>query len=485
MGEEIDRTAFSAEDFARFAARLRDETALLERNMRAGEFQDGSFTLGCELEAWLLDHNHVPLPANAAFLERLGDPLVVPELSAFNVELNSTPVRLDGSALARMEQELTARWHRCVDVAHEMGAQLLLIGTLPTIREQDLTLAHISPLNRYHALNAQVLRARGGAPITIDIEGREHLHLQHDDVMLEAGTTSFQVHLQCPAADTVRYYNASLILSAPLVAIAANAPFLFGHDLWAETRVPLFEQAVDLGERQATARDDGAQQGGERQRVTFGSDYLHASPIEAFLDNLARFPVLLPMQSDDKPEKYRHLRLHNGTIWRWNRLLLGVPDGGIPHVRIEQRVMPAGPTIIDMMANTALYVGAARVLATLDAAPEHDLSFDEARDNFQRAARDGLDARLTWLDGHVHTVRELLLEELIPMAHAGLALLGIDEADRERYLDIAAARVRSGQNGASWQRAWCARHGRDPLRLSVAYLERQRNGAPVHEWTLS
>ncbi|HZP88446.1 MAG TPA: hypothetical protein VFB54_16660 [Burkholderiales bacterium] len=471
MGQEIDRIQFTRADFEAFDARLRAETDLLERAWRDGRFGDPSFTAGCELEAWLIDHNHFPLPRNEAYLARLNDPLVVPELSTFNVELNCTPVALRERAFRKMEEELAATWCRCVDVAHGMDGQLVMIGTLPTIRQRDLTLAHISRLNRYFALNDQVVHARGGRPINIDIRGREHLRLTHDDVMLEAGTTSFQVHLQCPPEDVTRYYNASIILSAPLVALAANSPYLFGHDLWDETRVPLFEQAVDVGE-------------GAQARVTFGQGYLNTSPIEAFVHNLEAYPVLLPIVSDGQPHAFRHLRLHNGTVWRWNRLLIGFNDEDVPHLRIEQRVMPAGPSIIDMMTNAALYIGASRVLATLREAPEVDLPFAVARDNFYRAAREGLDARVVWLDGREIEVQTLWLDELLPMANEGLQLLEIDDADRERYLDIAAARLRNRQNGAAWQRGWCAKHGRDWLRLSVAYLEQQRIGSPVHEWPI-
>lgn len=470
MGQEIDRTRFAPADFAAFGERLAGETRLLARQWADGAFKVDvdAYRCGCELEAWLLDHNCFPLPRNAQYLARLGDPLVVPELSTFNVELNATPVHATGYGLSEMEHELAATWARCAGVAHGMDAQLAMIGTLPTIRQKDLTLAHISPLNRYRALNDQVVSARGGRPIQVDIRGREHLELRHRDVMLEAATTSFQVHLQCPADEVVRAYNASIILSAPLVGLAANAPYAFGHDLWAETRIPLFEQAVDLGES-------------AMPRVTFGDAYLRESPLECFEQNLARYPVLLPIQSDEPDTRYRHLRLHNGTIWRWNRLLIGF-DGDTPHLRIEQRVMPAGPSILDMLANTAVYLGAAHVLARLQRAPERDLSFEDARNNFYLAALDGLDARIVWLDGRRVELAQLLLEEVLPMADVGLQQLGIDAADRERYLDVAIARVRTRQNGAAWQRAWCARHGRDWLRLSAAYLEHQRSGAPVHQW---
>lgn len=476
MGQEIGQVRFGPEDFQRFAAGLAEETALLAEWLQAGRFDQNAYVGGFELEAWLLDHNFFPLPDNEQYLARLANPLVVPELSRFNVELNGTPQPLAGRALRLLEEELAGTWRHCLHVAHELGAQLVMIGILPTIREQDLTLANISPLNRYYALNEQVLKVRGGRPLRLDIRGRddERLQLTHADVMLEAATTSFQVHLQAPADEATRYFNAAQILSAPMVALGANSPFLFEHRLWEETRIPLFEQAVDVG-------DDAHP---EQRRVTFGSGYLQSSAIECYRENLERFPVLLPIRFEDEPQALRHLRLHNGTIWRWNRLLIGFDDGGTPHLRIEHRVLPAGPTIIDMIANAAVYLGSSRFLAGLRVPPEADLPFAQARENFYRAARDGLQARVVWLDGREVDVRTLLLDEILHMARQGLQLLGVETEDIDRYLDIAAARVRYAMNGAAWQQEHAKRYGRDFFRLTADYLEHQRSAMPVHQWSI-
>jgi len=474
MGQEIGRIDFAPADFERFGARLGEETALLAEWWRQGRFEQSAFMAGFELEAWLLDHNFFPMPRNAEYLERLASPLVVPELSLFNVELNGTPQALRGQALRRLEQELEQTWRHCMRVAHELEGQLIMIGILPTIRQRDLTLRNISPLNRYYALNEQVFRRRGGQPIELAIDGREQLALRHADVMLEAAATSFQVHLQAPAGEVARFFNASLIASAPLVAMSANSPFLFGKALWQETRIPLFEQAVDLGHEARSGR----------QRVTFGSGYLQDSPLGCYAENRDHYPVLLPIRLEEPAERFAHLRLHNGTIWRWNRLLLGFNQGALPHFRIEHRVMPAGPSILDMIANAAVYLGATRFLAGLRLPPETDLPFDTALANFYSAARDGLDAELTWLDGRRVGVRSLLLDEFLPMAREGLVVLGADADDIERYLDVATTRVASGQNGAAWQCAYAGRHGRDFFRLTADYLEHQRSGMPVHEWPL-
>jgi len=474
VGQEIGGPAFAPGDFSEFRIRLQAETRLLRRMIEERRFDERTHAAGFELEAWLMDHTGYPAADNERFLERAADPMVVSELSRFNVELNCTPQALRGDALRRLEADLAATWSRCQRVAHELGDVLVAIGILPTIREEDLCLANMSPMNRYYALNRQVLAARDGRPIRLDIRGRERLALAHPDVMLEAATTSFQVHLQAPASQAVRYHNAAVLLSAPMVAVSANSPFLFQASLWDETRIPLFEQAVDTS--------DPAHP--EDCRVTFGEDWVREGLHEVFEDNLQRFAPLLPVLSDAPPGQLRHLRLHNGTIWRWNRPLVGFDDTGTPHLRIEHRVMPAGPSLVDMIANAALFYGCARVLATLPKPPEAMLDFGAVREDFYRAARDGLQAHIRWLDGRTHPVRALLEDELLPMARAGLAALGIDQADAGRYLDVIAGRVRTGQNGAAWQRAHLDAHGRDFMTLVANYLEHQRSGVPVHEWTI-
>ena len=277
MGDEIATTGFRAEDFSLFARRLAEETEFARAMFAQMRFSRAGFSLGFEIEAWIVDHNFFPAPINQRLLEALGNPLVVPELSRFNVELNSEPLALAADALDRAEEALSRLWGQCNAVAHGLGANMVMIGTLPTIRDEDLTLANISPLNRYYALNKEVLRRRRGRPLRVDIEGRDHLVCEHRDVMLEAATTSFQIHLQVPADLAALYYNASVAASGPLLAACGNSPLLFGKRLWEETRIPLFEQAVDV---------PGVNVG--PRRVSMGSSYLERSCLEIFEENSAR-----------------------------------------------------------------------------------------------------------------------------------------------------------------------------------------------------
>ena len=474
MGQEIDQTQFNDQVFAEYQRRLTAETELLGCQLAEGCFSRIGEVGGYELESWLVEHNYFPSPINQRFLDRLNNPLVVHELSRFNVELNGVPQPLKGDALTAMSLEMNQNWQACQEVAHGMDSVLMMIGILPTVRQSDLCLANMSDLKRFRALNKQVLKRRGGRPLHIRIDGREQLDIQHPDVMLEAAATAFQIHLQSAQNDAVRYFNASIIAAGPLIAVAGNSPLLFGADLWDETRIPLFEQSVEIG-------DDPDQ---ENCRVSFGCGYARESLFECFADNLAKHAVLLPILMDTPPQQFAHLRLHNGTIWRWIRPLIGFDLDGTPHLRIEQRVLPAGPTITDMMANAALFFGLARYLSDLPEAPESMFSFDQARDNFYAAARDGLQSQLVWLDGRAFDARTLLLEEILPMARQGLVSLGIHQRDIDLNLSILEARIKSGQTGAAWQRAYRAKHQCDALHLVAAYLERQRSNAPVHEWEL-
>jgi len=476
MGREITGSRFQRNDFRSFARRLEEETRLLGRHFSEKRLSSVHGLAGLELEAWLVDRLGRPSPINAEFLAAADNSLVTAELSRFNVELNSTPVALRGCSLSDMHSELEATWKRCLDTAASLDAALVMIGILPNIREDMLTLENMSGLERYRALNEQVLRMRRGKPLSLDIEGiDQHLRTSHGDVMLEAATTSFQLHLQLDAEQAVRYFNAAVALSAPMVAVAANSPLLFGKRLWMETRIPLFEQAVQVGGFK------GARFGPVR-RVSFGDGYVRRSLMELYRENLEHYPALLPVDMEQPPEAFAHLRLHNGTIWRWNRPLIGFDPDGTPHLRLEHRVMAAGPTVIDTIANAALFFGAVHALA--NEAPEmgRRLPFFRARDNFYRAARLGLRAEVDWLDGRRGSLTELLRTQLLPLAREGLKRLECDSGDIDAYLGIIEERSRSGRTGAAWQLSFVERVGPDLDGLVQRYRELQDEGRPVHRW---
>jgi hypothetical protein len=374
-------------------------------------------------------------------------------------------------AISLLRDELTTTWRTCRDTARELGADMVAIGILPTVHDGDLTLAHMSDTERYRALNEQILAARGGEPLVLNIVGRQHIDAVHDHVMLEAAATSLQLHLQVSPGEAVAVYNAALIASAAVVAVSANSPYAFEHDLWDESRSPLFEQSI------------GADAGGGG-RVTFGDRFESGSLYSCFEANVARFPVLLPSTRDEPPGRLSHLRLHNGTIWRWNRPLVGFDDDGTPHLRIEHRVIPAGPTIADAFANAAFFYGLVRALADSGQTAAPSMAFEQARWNFYEAARYGLHCSNRWLDGPLRAMRDIVIEDCLPLARDGLRQLDIDPHEIDYFLGIIGARTASDQNGANWQRRWVARHGFDVRALTENYMRRQATGQPVHEWDM-
>ncbi len=478
MGEDISEGRFSPEDYQRFGVCLDRETERLGHWLRSRDEPGSSRPrLGFEIEAWLIDEDCQPLPGNEAFLEAFDHPMATLELAQFNVELNSSVFRAGTDCFCMVLEELTETLRRARWAAEQIGGTLLMAGTLPTLLPEHLGLHHMSRRTRYQALNSAVLERRAQRPLHLEIEGREHLRHEHSDVMLEAAATSFQIHLETQPAVAHRVYNAALAASAPVLAASGNTPFLFGKLLWEESRIPLFEQAVEVGGFGNSAR-------GPIRRVTFGSGYLRESIAEAFRENREHFPILLPSHLPENDTTLPHLRLHNGTIWRWNRPILGLDADGSFNLRIEHRSLPAGPTLEDMLANTAFLLGLIEHLVSGPGNGNGALPFASARDNFYAAARYGLRSRLRWEDRQPQPAHQLILQRLLPHAADGLDRLGIDGSERDHLLGIIAARVQSGQTGSIWQQRWVKRHGRDMKALTRTYRDWQRTGLPVHNWSL-
>ena len=502
MGQDITHSHFSKSDFKCYQNKINAELERVKswfdkkNNDLSKEttIQNGqeAATIGFEMEICLIDQCGAPACVNEAFLYNLknspdGSHLssqVTRELAQFNIELNGSVLILSGKVLRNLEQELSTLLTACNAIANKMGCSLIMVGTLPSLQEQHLKLTNMSQIPRYIALNEQVLRSRKGRPIELDIQGSETLTSSHQDVMLESLSTSFQLHLKMPFSRSVRYYNAAIILSAPVVAVSANSPFLFGKDLWSETRIPVFEQSVSVG------GFDGAMFG-PIKRVSFGSDYAHDSLLECFEENNDHYPILLPEIFNSSVEELAHLRLHNGTVWRWNRPLIDCTESIDKdnsckdyHIRLEHRVIPAGPTIVDSVANAAFFYGSITALANQYEIPELQIPFVQAKENFYRAAKHGLKGKITWLDGMSKPMKPLFNEYLLPMARDGLSQLGVVREDIDYYLGIIEQRVKNGQNGSLWQRRYVEKYGKDMNALTLAYLKNQHSGQPVHEWEL-
>lgn len=476
MGDGFKSTDFTAGDFAAFQRKLKSETKMLKQWFDQQVFKKSNGVCGLELEGWLLDKHQLPSPLIEVFLQRTNDNLVVPELSQYNFEINFPPCEIADTFLSHLHGVMEKLWRKCSKAAQSLEREIVAIGILPTVQDDMLSVDYIAPYQRYYSLNNQILSLRGGKPIELKIEGVDKLNVVHNDVMLEAAATSMQIHLEVDPAVAKQAYNACIALSAPMVALCANSPYMYGKSLWEETRIPLFEQAVEV----APFKDPQGQMVG---RVSFGTGYIQESLMEAFEENLAGYPVLMPVIFEDGPQWLSHLRFHNGAIWRWNRPLIGIDDQGNRHLRIEHRVPAAGPTLVDMVGNIAFWVGATGFVISEVKNLELRLPFAQAKQNFYQAAKDGLGAGITWLDGKTYSMQMLLQEILIPGARQNLKDRGINHKDIEYFVDqVIVPRVAKRKNGSSWQRSFIDKHGKDFQAMMNRYLQLQQTNQPVHDW---
>lgn len=460
----------------------------LERMIAEDLFEKDIRRIGAEQEMFLIDAAWGPAPGSLKMLERLQDSHFTTELGLFQLEANCDPQTFAGDGLSRMEKQLDELMEKAWKTAEELGLDAVLMGILPTMRKSDLGLDNMVPSPRYQTLSRVIAELRGGK-FDFSIKGLDELIIQHDSVMLEACNSSFQVHLQVEPKEYARYYNLAQLLAAPVMAISANSPLFLGKRLWAETRIALFRQAVDDRSQRTHLREKEA-------RVSFGTRWVKSSVTEIFREDIARFRTLVGTDFDEDPmamldrgemPQLKALRLHNGTIYRWNRACYGI-SGGKPHLRIENRVMPAGPSVIDEVANAAFWFGLMAELGARDFDVTRHIEFDQSGANFYAAAREGLGAHFTWLDGKEVSAGPLVLEELLPIAQAGLRRQNVDEADIKRYLGVVDARVCSARTGARWLlSSWNALKdkgtpGEKANALVAATAQRQRTRRPVSEW---
>ncbi|KAA1378760.1 glutamate--cysteine ligase family protein [Aeromicrobium fastidiosum] len=488
MGQDVDAREFSREDRTLYRAKVRRCLDVFARMLGERDFGVEHTQVGIEIEFNLVDGNGDPALKNAEALEAIADPDFQTELGLFNIEINVPPARIDGSGLETLQAALRDDLNAAQAKAAGVDTHLLMIGILPTLQEGHFSRDAISANPRYHLLSEQILAARG-EDIEIVIDGVDRLDTTADTIIPEAACTSTQLHLQVEPDDFAPMWNAAQAIAAVQVAIGANSPFLLGRHLWHETRIALFEQATDTRSEELKAQ-------GVRPRVFFGERWI-TSVFDLFEENVRYFPALLPIVDDEDPleeleagrvPNLGELRLHNGTVYRWNRPIYDVADGR-PHLRIENRLLPAGPTVVDTMANAALFYGLVKVLGSSERPVWSQLSFRAAEDNFHQAARAGIDADIYWPGVGTVAVRELALRQLLPLAHEGLTQLGVDDAVRERLLGVIEQRCITGRNGATWLIDEFRHHNAsagsraDAMRTTTVEYERHMHGgAPVHEW---
>lgn len=494
MGEKVVAGTFDLAERRRYRNKLKECLTGLRRLLDEERFDRPKNLMGMEIELNLAGPDGMPRMLNAEVLERIASRDFQTELGMFNLEVNIAPHRLGGRVLDRLAEELRTGLAYAHRKANEVNAGIVMIGILPTLAHHDLVSGNLSDVDRYALLNDQIVAARG-EEFVLDIQGVERLTCTSASIAPEAACTSVQLHLQVTPGRFADVWNAAQAVAAAQVAVGANAPFLFGRELWRESRPPLFLQSTDT-------RPPELQAQGVRPRTWFGERWI-SDAYELFEENLRYFPALLPLVDDEDPlavlddgrvPQLAELVLHNGTVYRWNRPVYGIA-GGVPHLRVENRVLPAGPTVTDVIANAAFYYGVVRALAEEPRPVWTRLPFDAAARNFDTACRDGIEARLQWprrgRSGGIVEVPAVALvrDELLPLAAAGLDAWGVEPADRDFYLGVIEERCRRRVNGASWQAATYHQALETGLEREAAlaattrrYAELMHAGDPVHTW---
>jgi hypothetical protein len=491
VGEEVRRTTYDRTHRQEYRRKVRLCLDVLETMLAQSKFDSGRPLTGMEIECNLVDANYQPAMSNRDVLDAIADPAYQKELGAYNIEFNVPPRPLPGHTGLDLEAEVRASLNDAEARASSRagpGAHIVMIGILPTLMPEHLSDNWMSESTRYAALNASIFNARG-EDIPINIDGPEPLSWRAATIAAESACTSMQLHLQVAPDDFGANWNAAQVLAGPQLALGANSPYFFGHQLWSETRIELFMQSTDT-------RTEELKTQGVRPRVWFGERWI-GSVLDLFKENIRYFPSLLPEVSDEDPvaelaagriPQLSELRLHNGTVYRWNRPVYDVVDGR-PHLRLENRVLPAGPTVIDMLANSAFYYGMLRSLSEEEVPLWDRMSFAAAQDNFLAAARSGMHTRLHWPGLGEVSPQELVLRTLLPIAHEGLRRWGVAAEVRDRFLGVIEGRAKTGRNGASWQvsavRALESRGMTRPAALAEMlrrYCEHMHANEPVHTW---
>ncbi|MCB0266789.1 MAG: CBS domain-containing protein [Calditrichaeota bacterium] len=491
MGKLNVKEAVQSLELQAFMRSLLEDLRTLDEMIKSGAIESDITRIGAEQELCMIDEFWRPAPVIESVLPRIRDPHFTTELAKFNLEFNLDPMEFNGDCLSKLETEIHAALAKACKAVRMMRGDVILCGILPTIRNMDLELDNMTPIPRYKALFNSLRRMRGG-PFEYHILGKDELIFKQDYPSFEFCNTSFQIHYQVSPAQFIDTYNFSKLITAPVLAVATNSPLLFGKRLWHETRIALFQQAIDTRNMSHHLRKG-------RSRVSFSDQWVRNSILEIFQDDVSRFRLLLYADVEEKswdifkngeiPE-LTALRIFNGTIYRWNRACYGILDGK-PHLRIENRVLPAGPTVVDEVANAAFWFGLMHGMPDEYRNLPNKIEFDLAVENFTNAARNGLDASFYWINDTRYTAQDLVLKELLPIAKNGLKRANIDAVDSEKYLSIIQERVESGNTGSRWMLRSFTNlkekgYGDESLvALTAGIVKRQKTNTPVHKWDLA
>ena len=492
MGETSKELFAEKDKLNKFMYALIRDIKAMDSMLERGMFEEGVQRIGAEQELCLVDKTWRPGLLNMEVLANTQNEHFVTEHSKYNLEINLDPLEFSNDCLSSMEKSILDMLKELTEIVHSLDAEVILVGILPTIRRADLKLENLTPLPRYHLLNEVLTKLRGG-PYEFLIQGTDELYTKHNSIMFEGCNTSFQVHLQIHPDEFVDAYNWAQAITAPVMAVSTNSPLLLGKRLWHETRIALFQQSIDIRSNHYYDLRE------EKARVTFGNRWVKKSITEIFKADLVRYQLILGVDVEEdaiealekgQVPSLKALRVFNGTVYKWNRACYGITDGK-PHLRIENRILPSGPTVADEMANAAFWLGLMNGRESAYPDITQHMDFDDAKTNFLKAARHGLETQFRWVNGRLVTPSELILQELLPIAHDGLKKAKIRKKDREHYLGIIEERVKRGQNGSIWMLSSFNKlrqkraNYEAAVAITAAIVKRQQTNEPVHTWQLA
>lgn len=433
---------------ASYVHQLLKDIKALELMIEKGMFEKSPIRIGAEQEFCLVNNQFMPNGIALDVLNDLKDEQFTTEIGNYNLEINLDPLELKGDCFSRLHNNLNSLLNKARKVAKTKDTKILLTGILPTLTLGHMSIKNMTPIQRYYVLNEALVESRK-QEFNIKIKGVDELNFLHDSVMLEGCNTSFQMHLQIDPDEFIEKFNWAQAISGPILAACTNSPLLFGKELWSETRISLFTQSVDTRANSFLLNE-------KQSRVSFGSKWEEGSIANIFKENVSRFRSLVTseyikdsveMLEKGEIPKLMALSLHNGTVYRWNRVCYGVGDGK-PHLRIENRYIPSGPSAVDEIANMVFWVGVMVGRTEKYKKINEMMDFKEVKLNFFKAARYGMNTQFFW-DGELISSHNLILNELLPMAFSGLLNAGVDEKEAQYYLGIIENRIKSN-NGSQW-----------------------------------
>jgi CBS domain-containing protein/gamma-glutamylcysteine synthetase len=494
MGEQKVSLVKDQKNMQKFVKSLLDDVRSIEHMLENNWFENDITRIGAEQEMVMVHKdNYKPATVAIEALSKMTQyDWVGTELAKFNLETNLDPREFTGTCFSDMHTENNNKLNIIQSVLDDMNVSIVLTGILPTLHKYHLTMDYLTPKQRYYALMEAINLQQLGNNFEVRLEGLDELYLKHDSPLIEACNTSFQVHLQVASHDFVKKYNIAQALTAPIMAISANSPIVFGKRLWHESRIALFQQALDTRSSHEHMRERSA-------RVTFGKNWLNDSILEIYKEDISRFRVLLSSDVEEDSQaliqqglvpKLRSLQVHNSTVYRWNRPCYGISDNGKPHLRIECRVIPSGPTVADETANACFWLGLMEGMALTETDIRKKLSFDDVSDNFLKAAKFGIDTKFNWFDDKKISARDLIMKELVPLAEVGLKHRNIDSTDISNYLGIIYERAERHMTGSRWMlRAFTDLKTKSTVdealsTLTATIIDNQISGKNVSDWPM-